>query len=351
MSIRSVTARFRLPCLAGLLLCIVGCKDSSDSGAPSPQTWRFAIEEVQGSIQDQYAQRFKELIEERSDGAITVTVYPYGTLGTSDEITEQLRAGTVQFAMASPGHLGTLIPEVQVFLLHFLLSEDEAVNKAVLADDAVLTRFDELYAQKDLKLLGFIQEGWMVWTTQQPIRSPGDFDGLKMRVMTSPLLLAAYEAYGASPVAMPYSEVYSGLQLKMIDGQVNPVFAIEEMSFYEVSKWMIFPNHAPFIASVVSNDEFYRGLPAETQAMLDEVIAEVDDFIFEVQRTVNRERLNTIRERKPDINVIDELTAEEREAFRAASLGVRDQFIEMAGGSGEEILQLITEAVQKYEGE
>ena len=101
-------------------------------GGSAVSNWKFAIEEVQGSVQDAYAQKFKELIEARTDNAVSVTVYPYGTLGTSDHVTELIHMGAIQFATASPGQLGKIIPELQLFLLHFIFSDDNAVNKAVL---------------------------------------------------------------------------------------------------------------------------------------------------------------------------------------------------------------------------
>jgi tripartite ATP-independent transporter DctP family solute receptor len=314
-----------------------------------PEQWRFAIEETKGSVQDAYASKFEELIEERSNGEIDVTVYPYGTLGTSDQLTELLHSGTLEFAMASPGHLGKFIPEMQVFLLHFVFSEDERVNKRLLRDNPALQEsLDALYADKGFKLLSVLAEGWQVWTMNDPVRSPEDFDGLKMRTMTSPLLLAAYDAYGASPTPLPYAEVYSALQLNMIDGQVNPVFAIEEMSFYEVCDYMIFPKHAQFFTTTITNREFYAGLSPERKKMVDETILELEDHMFEVQREFNERRLETIREKKPDMKVI-ELTAEERAALREASLPVREQYVEMVGPSGEKLLKQILAAVEKSE--
>lgn len=312
------------------------------------EKWLFAIEETRGSVQDAYARRFEELVEARSGGAIDVIVYPYGTLGTSDMLTEQLHMGTIQFAMASPGHLGKLIPEVQVLLLHFVLSDDDEVNRRVLASPELRAEFDALYARKGLKLLSFFSEGWQVWTTNKEVRRPADFKGVKFRVMTSPLLLAAYEAYGASATPLPYAEVYSALQLNMIEGQVNPVFAIEEMSFYEVTDWMIFANHAPFVTSAVTNREFYEGLSDERRRMLDGVVAELGDYIFDVQRRFNDERLAEIRRKRPQIRIVH-LTAEERAAFREASRPVRERFVELAGPGGAAILEKLRAIVEREE--
>lgn len=334
-----------------LLIGVVGCESGSEHAfEETPVHWRFAIEEPLGSVQDAYAQRFKQLIEERLGGEIEVTIYPYGTLGTSDQITEQLHLDVVQFAMASPGHVGKLIPEIQVFLLHFLFSDDPKVNnKALNEDPQLFEAIDSLYARKNFRLLSIFSEGWQVWTTDRPIQKPSDFEGVKMRVMTSPLLIAAYAAYGASPTPMPYGEVYSALQLNMIDGQENPIFAIQEMSFYEVTDWMIFPKHAPFITTVITNREFYGSLATDEKSLVDEVVSEMNGYILEEQQAYNRERLDLIRERKPDLNIITELTPEERDAFRAASQVVREQYKAMAGKSGSDLLATLERAVAKHQ--
>ena len=326
--------------------CLTSCSQQSDGDRQPDEHWRFAIEETAGSVQDAYAQKFKELIEERSGGQIKVTVYPYGTLGTSDQITELVDMGAVQFAMASPGHLGKLIPEVQVFLLHFVFSDDERVNNEVLNNDPELrAALEKLYAAKRMKLLSIYSEGWQVWTTKKPIRHPDDFKGVKFRVMTSPLLLAAYNAYGASATPLPYSEVYSALQLNMIDGQENPVFAIEEMSFYEVTDWMIFPKHAPFITTSVTNLDFFNSLPPRRQQLVRDVVNELNEYILEVEQQYNRKRLDRIRKRKPDLQIIEDLTDEQRAAFRTASEPVREQFIELSGPDGARLLDLLAASI------
>lgn len=346
---RKHTARLLTTALvaATLIAALTGCGGATRAG-DAPERWRFAIEETAGSVQHAYATRFKELIEEKSGGDIEVTVYPYGTLGTSDHVTELLAMGTVQFAMASPGHLGKIIPEVQVFLLHFILTDDEETNNKILSDPELKAHFDELYAEKGFQLLSIFSEGWMVWTTQDAVREPADFRGMKIRVMTTPLLLEAYRAYGASPTPLPYGEVYSGLQLNMIDAQVNPIFAIEEMSFYEVVDYMILANHAPFITTAVANREFLDNLSEERRTMVLETIDELREYILDVQREFNAERLETIKENKPSIQIIESLTEDQRQAFREASMQVRERYVDMVGPKGEETLALLDKLVQRY---
>jgi tripartite ATP-independent transporter DctP family solute receptor len=323
-----------------------GCEEPRAQKAS--KVWRFAIEETQGSVQHAYATRFAELVEARTGGEVSVIIYPYGALGTSDEITEQLHSGTLNFAMASPGHLGTLIPELQAFLLHFLLSENERVNKRALRDPAVIGFLEALYEEKGLRFLSIFSEGWMAWTTKTQVRRPQDFRGQKFRVMTSPLLLAAYEAYGASPTPLPYSEVYSALQLNMIDGQVNPVFAIEEMSFYEVTDWLIFPRHAQFYTTLAANPRFFDRLSSERRRLVHQIVEELHDYIFDVQRRFNEERLERIENQKPGLQIIA-LTEEERGRFREASKPVREAFEDLAGPRGRELLDTLAKAVARAE--
>jgi len=344
------TPHFRVLSIVILLLTVSACRHSP-SASPHNQheIWRFAIEEVPGSVQDAYAQKFKDLIEERSAGAIQVIVYPYGSLGTSDQVTELLHMGAIQLAMASPGHLGKLIPEIQLLLLHFIFSENNEVNKAVLARGQPLHKsLAKLYRQKGLGLLSLYPEGWQVWTTQRPIHKPQDFRGLKMRVMTSPMLIEAYKAYGANPTPLPYGEVYSALQLNMIDGQVNPIFAIEEMSFYEVTKYLTFAKHAPFITSVAMNPQFFRDLPQDRKTLLNDVVADLHDYIFAVQKTFNAERLEKIKTRKPQLHLYY-LSEEERERFQQASLAARQKYVELVGPEGAALLHQLLHEVAAVE--
>ncbi|HSK40345.1 MAG TPA: DctP family TRAP transporter solute-binding subunit [Arenibaculum sp.] len=311
------------------------------------EDWRFAIEEIQGSVQDAYAQKFKELIEEKSGGEVTVTVYPYGALGTSAQLTDLVADGALQFANASPGHLGTLVPEIQVFSIPYLLSSDNEVNKKVLSESEVI--YEDLggaLANRGLKLLTMYPEGEMVWTANREIRSPEDFDNFKMRTMVSPMLLEAYKAFGADPTPMPYSEVYGGLQLNMIDGQVNPIFAIEEMKFYEVSDYMIFSGEQQFTTTVVSNQDWFASLPEDRQQMVEETIDELTDYIFQVQEEYNAERLEAIKEDRPELEII-ELTEDERAAFRERAQQVRERYVEMVGGDAEQVLNGLEQEFQE----
>lgn len=344
--------RILLP-LIGAAFLAAGCSDSDtgdDAGSPETKQWRFAIEEIQGSVQHEYALKFAELVEQKTGGAIQVDVYPYGTLGTSEQLTELVRNGAVEIAFASPGHLGSMIPEVQVFSIHYLFPQDmDIVHRVLSESETLFGPLADAYAEKGLKLVSLIPEGWMVWTANKPVREPADFEGVKIRTMVSPMLLQAYKAYGANPTPMAYSEVYGALQLNMIDAQVNPVFAIEEMAFHEQQSHMIFGYHLPFIASVIMNPRVYDSLSDENRRAVMEAESELDDFIHETQTRLNEERLESITsEGGTEIMRLDE---EQTAAFRELAQPVQEKYVEQAGERGREILEGLKRELEEAGGE
>src|SRR5690606_20738626 len=134
-----------------------------------------------------FAQQFKAHIEANSNH--TVQLFPFGTLGESDDIMEQTQAGILQFVNQSPGFTGALIPEAQIFFVPYLLpQEGEALNTFFRTSVAINEIFPELYAQHGLELLTMYPEGEVVITTRNPVTSPADFHEQNIRVMTNPLL-------------------------------------------------------------------------------------------------------------------------------------------------------------------
>ena len=305
------------------------------------QVWRFALEEIEGTLQYALATKFKDLMAEKSNGQIKVEVYPYGQLGTIDQMTELLQNGAIQFSMISPGHLGSFIPEVQVFSINYLFPDDMDVIRSVLRGNNDTFRvLGPHFENKQLKLVALFSEGYHQWTTKRLVRSPEDFKGLKMRVMTSPILVEAYKAYGANPTPLPFSEVYSSLQLNMIEGQENPYATIQEMKFYEVTDYMITAKHRMYVVSMSSNAAFFNSLPESTQKMVREAVNESLEYYYGFENEFNTKRLEQIMEAKPSYNHVF-LTEDEIAVFKEKSKGAKEVYINMVGKTGEEVLKAI----------
>lgn len=321
------------------------------TGSSEGQTynWRFAHEENNGSIQDVYVKQFVEKLKEKSGGKINVDIYPVGQIGDATQQAELLQNGGLEFAIISPGNTGTLVPENQIFSLHFLLSEDMAKNMELFKTSKALNEtLTAKYLDKNIKVLAYWTEGTMEWTTSKPVNTPAGFQGLKMRTMPSPMIVASYEAYGANPTPMPYMEVYSGLQLKMIEGQENPLSAIEEMKFYEVQDYLTLASASHYVTTTAVNPTFFDGLPADIQKIITDTVEEMREASFTIQEDLNGGALEKI-EAASDIEVV-KLTEEERQMFKDAAQPAYDKYVELTGASGEEILKALMAEVEALEG-
>lgn len=330
-----------------LLVFVMAIASGCSSGADARDqiVWRFGHEEIRGSIQDAYALEFKRLVEERSNGEIYVEVYRADEIGGVMDYLEFQQKGLLAFSILNPGTTATTIPENNVFYNHFLLPEDDDDLQELFATSEAITMLNKLNEENDLKVLDWFYEGFNAWTANKPIRSPQDFRGVSIRTMASPLIVSSYAAYNANPTPMPYSEVYTGLQLKQIDAQVNPLFAIEEMKFYEVQDYLIQARQDGFVASLVTSPDFWDSLDAETQQMVLDIVPELNDFVFDFQAKVNQERLDIIKA-SGNIEII-ELTEEERAVFREAAMPVREVFLRSVGEEGKEILRILDEDAQR----
>ncbi|WP_396589363.1 TRAP transporter substrate-binding protein DctP [Bermanella sp. R86510] len=299
-------------------------------------TWRYAHEEYEGDVQDVYAHKFKEYIEENSDH--TLKVYRFGELGESDDIMEQTQAGILQFVNQSPGFTGSLIPEAQIFFIPYLMPTDmDTVIEFFRTSKAINENFPELYEEKGLELLKMYPEGEMVVTADEKVTKPSDFNGKKIRVMTNPLLSATYEAFGATPTPLPWGEVYGALQTNMIQGQENPIFWIESGGLYEVSPNLIFTKHGWFTTASMANKDFYDDLPKKDQQLIQKAANYAFEEIIKHIDGLADKALKKITDASDKVTVT-RLTDKQIEAFKERAPQVEKTFIEMTGKSGKKLL-------------
>lgn len=336
-----------------LIGCASSSKDSADGSDNNQQqvteaeqyNVRFAVEGYPDSVQHLYAQEFKRVIEEKSDGNITVEIYTGGQLGDAEDQTELLQNGGIEFAISSALLTGTIVPENQLFSIHFLLFDDMELNKELFTTSKALNEeLSNAYLEKNIKILSYWPEGYSHWTTNKPINRPEDFQGLNMRAYNSPMIISAYENYGANATPLPYAEVYSGLQLGVIDGQENPIAAIDDAKFHEVQDYLTMSYHSIFVCTTAVNPDFFNSLSEEYQQIVLDTVEELVDFSFEIGEQIDQERLEKIK-LESDIQ-ITELTPEERDAFRQASQPSREKYIEMVGERGERILTMFEEEIE-----
>ena len=307
------------------------------AGGAFADTWRYAFEEAMDEVQGKFAQKFKEEVEANSDHE--VQLFPFGTLGESTDIMEQAQSGILQFVDQSPGFTGALIPEAQVFFVPYLLpgNQDELVS-FFRNSKAIHELFPPLYAEQGLELLTMFPEGEVMMTTKEPVTAPADFNEVKFRVMTNPLLVESYKAFGATPTPLPWGEVYGALQTGIIQGQENPAFFIESTKMYEVTDHITRAGHNNFTTAVMANKEFFDGLPDEDKTVIGNAIAAAFDYIIDYQTGLTEQSLEKIMAAKPSMTITT-LTEEQRQPFKETAPAVEAEFLRIGGPQAGAILE------------
>jgi len=171
--------------------------------------------------------------------------------------------------------------------------------------------------------LAFYSSGSRNFTNNYEIHKPEDFKGLRIRTQEAPIIMEMYKSWGATTTAIDIMELYNALQNKTVDGQENPFLSIANMKLYEVQKYMVVSGHSYLEYIMTCSKQWWEGLDAKTQALIEEVVMENQQFCYDRLQEYNKEYFDTIS--SSDITIY-ELTPEERQAFQEASEPVYEIF-------------------------
>ncbi len=218
---------------------------------------------------------FGQCLEQATGGALKVKVFPQGQLGGERDITEGLQLGSVDMQATSIGVTGTFIPSLNILNLPFLFKGPKhwmAVMDGPVGQQ-ILGKAREEGEQVGLKVLAIGAPDFRLpMNNKLPINSIEDFKGLKIRTMQVPIHMKAYENIGASPVPLPFGELYTALQTGVVDGNENGPLTLLGKKFYEVQKYMVLlpvvSNGGIFLMSKVTWDK----LPGDQQLALTKCI-------------------------------------------------------------------------------
>jgi C4-dicarboxylate-binding protein DctP len=270
---------------------------------------------------------FQKLVSEKTNGQVEVTIFPAGQMGSDTELAEMLQTDAVDAALLPTAKLSGFYAPLQVLDLPFLFPSKEVTYEVIDNEEFKNLLFP---AMSDLGFhcLNVWESGFKQLTANSPIHTPDDLKGLKMRVMESPLLIAQYQALGANPVAIDFSETYNSLQQHAADGQENPLTSIVNMKFYEVQTDMTISNHGYLAYLLMFSNGAWNSLPADLQQAINEAAAEA----VVVERQLNDEmEAGYIQTIKDSGTTVYELTADEMDAFAQVVQPVHEQFRDVIG--------------------
>ena len=293
--------------------------------------WATPLESDYGIL----AKKFEELAESYSNGSVDVKLRCCAQISTEDDAFKALQLGTVDGYFISQNNVSPHWPLMDVFVLPYIFQNTDHILKVAGGPVGQKIR-DKLRADTGVHLLTFGGPGYRdMFNSKRPVNSIEDLAGLKLRVPKNQVMLATFEAFGAEPVPLAWSETPTALQTGTIDGGDNGTSVIREMKFFEFAKHLIILDHFAGFAPVFASSRFMDKLDADQKAAVLRAAKEAGEYHTQVKI----EEIESIRTWLSNEGGMS-LTRPERGPFIAAAQKVQQQF---AADRGDEFKALVDE--------
>ncbi len=308
--------------------------------AASAETLRLSHNTGDTTTWHQGAERFAELLAERTDGALSVRVFPNAQLSGGDQMrqAEMVGRGALDLVVTSAINVTPLVPEMAVFSLPYLYSSYEQVDATTQGAPGQM--LSDILLEKGIVVLAWGENGFReVTNNTRPIRSPEDMRGLNMRV-AGPMYIDVMNALGANPQQMQWGETMSALQQGVVDGQENPIGAvIIPQQVYEVQRYLTAWHYSYDPIFLGISQAKWDSYDADMQAVIREAAQDAMAYQREITREGTAQGIEFLRAQGMEVY---EPTDEELAAFREATQPAFDQWAERVGA---EIVGAFQEAI------
>ncbi|MDQ0285754.1 C4-dicarboxylate-binding protein DctP [Desulfofundulus luciae] len=319
--------------LAVSFLLITGCDQRGPDGEQVDPKEKIVIKFSHVVAEDtpkgQAARRFARLVQQRTGGRVEVQVFPNSTLYKDGEEMDALQQGAVQMIAPTTSKLSCLAPQWQLLDLPYLFENKEQVYQAL--DGEIGKKLFATLEPHNIHPLAFWDNGFKHMTnSKRPLVHPRDFAGLTFRVMiNSRVLEEQFRCLGARATGLPFSDVYSTLAARQVDGQENTMSNIYSQRFYEVQPYLTVSNHGYMGYVVLTNAAFWRSLPPDIRKIIEETMTEVTLWEREQAASLNEKNFKQI-ESSGKVK-IHTLTPPERIEWQAAFTPLYRQFKPVIG--------------------
>ena len=271
--------------------------------------------------------KFKEIVEKKSGGKLKVQTYFSATLGDDLKMTEALQSGTQEITIPSTSPLVGIVKEFGIFDFPFLFNTAEEAD--AILDGPIGKKLLEKLPEHRLIGLAYWENGFRnVTNSKHPINTIDDFKGLKLRTMQNQVHIDAFKKLGANPTPMAFSEVFTALESKTVDGQENPLATIKSNKYYEVQDYLSLTKHVytPFVFLV--SKKFWDSLSPEEQKILQDAAVEAGKYQRELSRQEDKKALEELKKTGIEIN---EVSDEQRQKMAKAIKPVIDKYAKEFG--------------------
>ena len=284
-----------------------------------------------GSLFEASANEFARRANEKLGPDYKVVTFGSSQLGSDEQMVQKLKLGQLEFSLPSTV-MSSVTPEFGVFEMPYIIKDREHMERV---RDAILESvLQPAVKAKGYRVLAVWENGFRHITNNlRPINKPEDLKGLKLRVPSGEWRLKMFQAYGANPSPMKFSEVFTALKTGVMDGQENPFVQIYSAKFQEVQKYLSLTGHVYTPAYVLVGESHFSQLPENIQKTLTETAQEVQDWVYDQAAKGDEELLVKLRE-KMEVNEPD------KEAFVNASAAIYEEFSTQVKG-GKELIESI----------
>ncbi len=305
-----------------LTLLVVACGarggGAGDGGNGEQETYEIQLSHVvaEDTAKGRAAIEFGELVEERSEGRITVDVFPNSELYGDDDELQALQSGAVQMLAPTTSKFTTIAPQLQVLDLPFIFESYDEISDVTAQDTEVgqVIYENEDLADRDIQVLGLWVDGFKQFAANTRIETPEDMQGLDIRVQPADVLRSMYTMWGAQPSQVSFGELYNALQQGVVDGHENPYSVMFGSRASEVQSYIAESNHGANVSVATINQEFFESLPEDLQQVVTESAEDAAEFNREIALEDNQEGKENIEE--AGTSELYELTPEQRQAFK-----------------------------------
>lgn len=238
--------------------------------------------------------KFADTVAARTDGRIKVSLFFNGVLGGDQQTLSALKGGIVEMAVMNSGILASEVKELAIFDFPFLFANEKESDAIV--DGPIGKKMHQLLEPKGIVGLAYWELGYrQVTNGRRPIHKLEDLEGLKLRVIPSPINLDWVKALGANPLPMAFPEVYGALEQKAIDGQENPISVIAANKFWEVQKHVALTNHQYNPQSVLVSKRVWDSLSAADRKTIEDAASEATQIQRQQARAAVASNLDLLR--------------------------------------------------------
>jgi tripartite ATP-independent transporter DctP family solute receptor len=230
--------------------------------------FKVAVGDAGGSAQHELGKKFAEELERLSGGKHRVKLFLNGQLGSEQDTVNDAALGTLDMSLLAINNITPFSPTVGIFTLPYvILSLDDAVKltQGPIGQELV----ENTIRDAKVRIIGWTYTGFRVLTnSKKPVRTVADLEGLIIRVPKNEIMLDTYKSWGINATPMAWSETFTALQQKVVDGQDNPYLTVHSMKFYEVQKYVTNIRYIFSIEPLIVSEMIFQDLDEETRAML-----------------------------------------------------------------------------------